>query len=135
MAKFKVGDTVRVRDDLVVGTKYDDVTCLPPMEELKGKTVTLIRVIAINKTCLVQEDCFGLMWTWDMFYPCVVKPAPEPEPEPKMCKMDRVFELPAHCIECPIPMRICGVSNMLISGTRRPDECPLIEVDEQEAKS
>lgn len=43
--EFKVGDKVRVKDDLVVGNKYGGITWFREMnEELKGKELTISRI-------------------------------------------------------------------------------------------
>lgn len=41
MAKFKVGDKVRVRRDLVAGEEYGDYTFAIPMEKYKGRILTI----------------------------------------------------------------------------------------------
>ena len=41
MNEFKIGDKVRLRDDLEVGEKYDGVVMLSGMEDLKGKELTI----------------------------------------------------------------------------------------------
>lgn len=70
MAKFKVGDVVRVRDD--VGGNYT-------LRIRAGKTVTIAEVFG-KETYRINEHPEGY-WGEEMFYDCVVKPSPAPEPE------------------------------------------------------
>ena len=41
MGKFKVGDKVKVRDDLKVGRDYGGITFLRDMKDLRGKELTI----------------------------------------------------------------------------------------------
>lgn len=56
--KFKVGDKVRVRDDLVKGVMYDDITCIREMLAFQGKVLTIDYVA--DKSYSVEENC----WSW-----------------------------------------------------------------------
>lgn len=42
--KFKVGDKVKVKDDLIVGVMYGNLDFLSSMEEYKGKEYEIVRV-------------------------------------------------------------------------------------------
>ena len=56
MAKYKVGDKVKIRKDLVVGNKYGGLVCLGHMKkevEEKGNVVTIIRT---------GVDSEGVIW-------------------------------------------------------------------------
>ena len=44
MNKFKVGDKVRLRDDLKVGRDYGGITFLRDMKDLQGKELTIDRI-------------------------------------------------------------------------------------------
>ena len=44
MNKFKVGDKVRLRDDLEVGRDYGGITFLRDMKDLQGKELTIDRI-------------------------------------------------------------------------------------------
>ena len=44
MSKFKVGDKVRLRDDLEVGRDYGGITFLRDMKDLQGKELTIDRI-------------------------------------------------------------------------------------------
>lgn len=88
--RYKVGDKVIVRKDLVVGGEYgidlDDGECLfvGEMNCLKGKTVTISYVstgiFSGSIRYHIKEDDDVWWWTDDMF----VGPAPKEEPEDKM---------------------------------------------------
>ena len=41
MSKFKVGDKVKLRDNLKVGEKYEGVLFLSGMKDLQGKELTI----------------------------------------------------------------------------------------------
>ena len=44
MSKFKIGDKVRLRDDLEVGRDYGEITFLRDMKDLQGKELTIDRI-------------------------------------------------------------------------------------------
>ena len=44
MNKFKIGDKVRLRDDLEVGEDYGEITFLRDMKDLQGKELTIDRI-------------------------------------------------------------------------------------------
>ena len=44
MNKFKIGDKVRLRDDLEVGRDYGGITFLRDMKDLQGKELTIDRI-------------------------------------------------------------------------------------------
>lgn len=63
--KYKVGDKVRIREDLKVGKEYDEATVVENMKRYFGKTTTIRDV---------YEHCYTLdvdngdwIWTDDMF--------------------------------------------------------------------
>lgn len=58
--KYKVGDKVRVRTDLVDGEVYGGVDYIDYMDKWKGKVVTI---------SFADNDCYGIaedteLWTW-----------------------------------------------------------------------
>ena len=57
MSKFKIGDKVRLRDDLEVGRDYGEITFLRDMKDLQGKELT-IEEIRQNKYILDECDYF-----------------------------------------------------------------------------
>lgn len=71
MAKYKVGDKVRVRKDLVKGNRYkmksNDYSdrVVQEMYEKAGKVVTIKRVSSSEYGYIIEEDDWN--WTDDMF--------------------------------------------------------------------
>lgn len=65
--KYKVGDKVRVRKDLRVGSAYNHWLVVDAMMKHRGKTVT-IAVVGYNRY-LIKEDGAGLSWTDEMLEP------------------------------------------------------------------
>ena len=63
--KYKVGDKVRVRSDLQIGTRYGACTFASGMVDYKGKIVTISET-DINKYC-VRGDEEAWVWTDEMF--------------------------------------------------------------------
>jgi len=62
MAKFKVGDKVRVRRDLVAGEEYGDYTFAIPMEKYKGRILT---IDAVNHNSYLLKEV-SYYWTDEM---------------------------------------------------------------------
>lgn len=60
--KYKVGDKIKVRSDLIVGQEYCDVFFIEEMKEYKGKEVT---INSINYD--IKEDNSLCCWTEEMF--------------------------------------------------------------------
>ena len=71
MSKYKVGDKVKVREDLVVGEKYDNEYFVSAMLEFKGKEVTISIVYDYNKGYRIEER--GFTWTDEMIEGLVVR--------------------------------------------------------------
>ncbi len=65
--KYKVGDKVIVRSDLVVDTKYGFDTFIDDMTSSKGKQVTIKEVN--NDRYLIEEDNGKWNWTDEMLEP------------------------------------------------------------------
>lgn len=63
-AKYKVGDEVKVREDLVVNAVYDGCLFASPMQTLKGKTCTIEAFFDDNAYKLKGS---GYLWTEAMF--------------------------------------------------------------------
>ena len=63
--KYKVGDKVRVRKDLVPGNYYDGVCYVDYMNGFKGKECIITNMDSIS----YQIDNFDLWWTDGMFEP------------------------------------------------------------------
>lgn len=68
MAKYKVGDKVRVRSDLVVGKAYSGKGFVPRMKEHLGQIVT---IKCLDADCVeyyqILEDSIKFQWTDEMF--------------------------------------------------------------------
>ncbi len=71
MAKFKIGDKVRVRKDLKVGIVYGCNNATPHMVELYGQVVTITKCISNGRHSQyhIAEDKRGYYWTNEMFEP------------------------------------------------------------------
>ena len=67
--KYKVGDKVRVREDLVADQWYGDDIFTPEMDSFKGQVVT-IKKIRENKY-VIEEDHGDWNWTDEMFLPII----------------------------------------------------------------
>jgi hypothetical protein len=68
--KFKVGDKVRVRKDLVLNHTYGNYFFVSTMEKFKDKIVTIISVC--NNCYEIKEDNKCSYWTDEMLEPNVV---------------------------------------------------------------
>ena len=72
MSKYKVGDKVKVREDLVGGKIYEGQSAVSDMVEFKGKEVTIERTSCSgNDEYRIKE--LGYTWTNEMFEGLVVK--------------------------------------------------------------
>ena len=68
--KFKVGDKVRVREDLVVDEKYGDLHLTKSMERFKGQIVTIEEVREEDRTRYnLKEDDNKFWWSTEMLEP------------------------------------------------------------------
>lgn len=67
MTKFKVGDKVRVRKDLIPDTKYGDVYFAYSMKEMCGKIVTIKDFYFDNCNMYLKE--IGYLWSPEMLEP------------------------------------------------------------------
>lgn len=65
--KYKVGDKVRIREDLVIGGNYGGSVAVDDMEDMGGSVVTIERVG--NLGYYIEEDPDGYCWTDEMFEP------------------------------------------------------------------
>ena len=63
--KYKIGDKVRVREDLVVDQWYGKDIFVHSMTPFKGKIVTISKVI--NFKYEIEGDPYQLWWTDEMF--------------------------------------------------------------------
>ena len=67
--KYKIGDKVRVREDLVVDQWYGNDVFTPEMSSFKGQVVTITK-IRENKY-VIEEDHEDWHWTEEMFLPVI----------------------------------------------------------------
>lgn len=67
--RYKVGDKVRVRKDLVVGEEYGVFIFADNMARLKGKIVTIEEVF--SSTYQIKEDAGKYAWVDEMFEPVI----------------------------------------------------------------
>lgn len=67
--RYKAGDKVKVRGDLVVGKKYDGEHFIEDMTQYRGKIVTIDRVGTDNLKYLIKDDNHSYWWTDEMFKP------------------------------------------------------------------
>nr|DAE90050.1 MAG TPA: hypothetical protein [Caudoviricetes sp.] len=65
--KYKVGDKVRIREDLVTGGNYGGSVAVDDMVDMGGNVVTIERVG--NLGYYIEEDPDGYCWTDEMFEP------------------------------------------------------------------
>ena len=66
MSKYKVGDVVKVKDNLEINKYYDDVRFGEAMVKYLGKKVTIAEIFDNKYYCIKEDnDCF--YWTDDMF--------------------------------------------------------------------
>lgn len=65
--KYKVGDRVRVRRDLEIGTQYGAYMFASGMVDYKGKIVTISAIELNGPLYFIEEDGGGWRWTYEMF--------------------------------------------------------------------
>ena len=63
--KYKIGDKVRVREDLIEYERYEEVLFVPSMSSFKGKIVTIYNTTDIGYK--IKEDSKRYYWTDEMF--------------------------------------------------------------------
>lgn len=66
MAKYKIGDKVKIKEDLKGGERYNDVYCNDEMAKLAGEIVTIEDVDA-DGDYHIEEDMFCYWWSEKMF--------------------------------------------------------------------
>lgn len=67
--KFKVGDIVKIRDDLTTTGNYGSFNVVESMLKYKGKTATIIRVINVGSFYDLDIDDGWSAWTDEMLEP------------------------------------------------------------------
>lgn len=68
---YKVGDKVKIREDLEVFKKYNELFFVKEMEEYKGKIATITRVSPIQRSYDIDIDDGDWSWTDDMLKACI----------------------------------------------------------------
>ena len=63
--KYKIGDKVRVREDLIEFEHYKEVLFVPYMSSFEGKIVTIYNTTDIGYK--IKEDSKRYYWTDEMF--------------------------------------------------------------------
>ena len=72
--KYKVGDKVRIREDLVMGGIYGGSVAVDDMVDMCGNVVTIENIITIGRDdealgYYIKEDPNSYLWTDEMFEP------------------------------------------------------------------
>lgn len=101
--KYKVGDKVRIREDLVTGGNYGGSVAVDDMTDMGGRVVTIERVGEVHGY-YIKEDPDEYCWTDEMF-----------EPVEEMSAIEALEILSEICME----QYTC-------------DECPIRCIDRQE---
>lgn len=73
--KYKVGDKVKVREDLKEGDMYGEQMVVGNMPELAGKDVTIKKLLPEADSYTIEEK--GWNWTDEMFVPSTTNHIPE----------------------------------------------------------
>lgn len=68
--RYKVGDKVRVRKDLVVGKDYGNFAFADTMKKLREQVVTIKNVLT-DSYYLIEEDTDEYSWTDEMLEPVI----------------------------------------------------------------
>lgn len=106
--KYKVGDRVRIREDLVMGGNYGGSVAVNDMVDMGGSVVTIESVAQISDKgfvyCIV-EDPDKYVWTDEMFEPVEEMSAEEAiSLQRKICRENECTTCPIQkipdCVEC-----------------------------------
>lgn len=93
--KYKVGDKVRIREDLVMGGNYGGSVAVDDMVDMGGNVVTIGRVGEVHGY-YIEEDPDDYCWTDEMFEPVEEMSAEEAiSLQRKICREN-------DCTTCPI---------------------------------
>lgn len=93
--KYKVGDKVRIRKDLVTGGSYGCSVAVDDMTDMAGSVVTIESVGSIGY--YIEEDPDGYCWTDEMF-----EPVEEMSVEEAIEILAEICMKQYTCSECPI---------------------------------
>lgn len=64
--KYKVGDKVRIRKDLIIKEQYNDLTFVPDMVQYMGKVATITKIRFEDAYSIDLDGC-NWCWTDEMF--------------------------------------------------------------------
>lgn len=93
--KYKVGDKVRIREDLVTGGSYGGSVAVDDMTDMGGSVVTIEDVD--KSGYVIKEDPEGYTWTDEMF-----EPVEEMSVEEAIEILSEICMKQYTCDECPI---------------------------------
>lgn len=94
--KYKVGDKVRIRRDLMIFERYGSQTFVKQMEKYKGMPATILEVF--SDTYYIKEDkCENWYWTDEMF-----EAEDEPTAEEAIKIQAEMCNSINYCMNCPI---------------------------------
>lgn len=68
---YKVGDKVKIREDLKVDERYNELFFVKDMEKYKGKIATITRLSSIQHSYDIDIDDGDWSWTDDMLKACI----------------------------------------------------------------
>ena len=68
---YKIGDKVKIREDLEVNKSYNELFFVKDMEKYKGKIATITRVSPVTHSYEIDIDDNDWCWTDDMFKTCI----------------------------------------------------------------
>lgn len=68
---YKVGDNVKIRKDLKVDKRYNELFFVKDMEKYKGKIATITRISPVQHGYDIDIDDGDWCWTDDMFETCI----------------------------------------------------------------
>lgn len=91
MMKYKIGEKVKVCDDLIVDHKYEGLSFVDTMEKYKGNTVTIKRVN--GDTYNIEED--DGKWFWNDAMLEDAEPT-KPLMERKVLQLDQIANMEIH---------------------------------------
>lgn len=103
--KYKVGDKVRIREDLVMGGNYGGSVAVDDMTDMGGSVVTIGRV-GEEHGYYIEEDPDEYCWTDEMFEPVEEMSAIE-----ALEILSEICMKQVTCYKCPIQC-IDGQKNM-----------------------
>lgn len=91
--KYKVGDKVKIREDLVGDEEYGEISYVSDMDKWKGKIVTISFADNDNNCYGIAEDAESWAWSAEMF---------EDVPE------NNVGEIKAQTVDVGYYLKFCG---------------------------